>query len=346
MNTRFQRRLLFALIPAALLGAFLLGSRAPLDGDPAAGGAEALAATAEAAAADSGASAVVAGPYTLVTPVHSGAAPPAPIASALEHPAPGTPVREAMAALDARARAGDALAACRLISELSLCKAVRDWSPAAEQAAINRLALLLKDGDDVADSARQLQAIIDINNEAKRNCEGIDDADLRALPEYAFAGARSGHPPSMAYFAAGHVGGEQLVADPALYNAYRQHAWPMFQRALEAGYPPAVATWNWALNANGFAYFAGVIPEPWRKPGVARLLNERLQIEQGVIPQSPPRADIDPADLLEADALFMRHFQNSPWLTRKPYEPPPPRAVHVPKHELKLDYCEPPVQSL
>lgn len=347
MNIRFRRGLLPTLVAAGLFAAFLLRPGAQSDGNPAGGGAIAEVGMGESTAAEPDPSPANAGPYALAAPRNNNStAASAQIASALEHPAPGTPVREALAALDARARAGDALAACRLISELSLCKAVRDWSPAAEQAAINRLALLLKDGDDVADSARQLQAIIDINNEAKRNCEGIDDADLRALPEYAFAGARSGHPPSMAYFAAGHVGGEQLVADPGLYNAYRQHAWPMFQRALEAGYPPAVATWSWALNANGFAYFAGVIQEPWRKPGVARLLNERLQIEQGVIPQSPPRADIDPADLLEADALFMRHFQNSPWLTRKPYEPPPPRAVHVPKHELKLDHCEPPVQSL
>lgn len=343
-NVWRYRRLLPALIAAALLGAFLLGTSNPPVVSSAGDEAPTNAADGKAPEAEPSASAALSGPYTLTAPADSGPAPTAPMASALEHPAPGTPAREALAALDARARAGDALAACRLISELSLCKAVRDWSPAAEQVAINRLALLLKDGDDVADSARQLQAIIDVNNEAKRRCEGIDDADLRALPEYAFAGARSGHPPSLAYFAAGHVGGEQLVADPALYNAYRQHAWPMFQRALEAGYQPAVATWNWALNSNGFAYFAGVIPEPWRKPGVARLLNERLQIEQGVIPQSPPRADVDPADLLEADALFMRHFQNSPWLTRKLYEPPPPRAVHVPKHELKLDHCEPRAQ--
>jgi len=345
MNIWFRRGLLPTLVVAALFAAFLLRPGAPSDGNPDVGDAIADVGMGESTAAEPNPNAAAAGPYALAVPDNNSTAAPAPTASALEHPAPGTPARDVLAALDARARAGDALAACRLISELSLCKAVRDWSPAAEQAAINRLAMLLKDGDDVADSARQLQAIIDVNNEAKRRCEGIADDDLRALPEYAFAGARTGHPPSLAYFAAGHVGGEQLAADPALYNAYRQHAWPMFQSALEAGYPPAVASWNWALNSNGYAYFAGVIPEPWRKPGVARHLHERLQIEQGAIPQTSPRTDTDPADLVEADALFMRHCQNSPWLTRKPYEPPPPRAVHVPKYELKLDHCEPPAQT-
>lgn len=343
MNVWFRRGLLPSLIAAALLGAFLLGSNGPI-GDAAVGDeAPITTAIGNATEAEAHAAPAGSGPYM---PKAAEEVPLAlPTASALEHPGIGAPVIEVLAALDARARAGDALAACRLIAELSLCKGIRTWSPAEEQGAINRLAMLLKDGDDVADSARQLQAIIDVNNETKRRCEGIADADLRALPEYAFAGARSGHPPSLAYFAAGHVGGEQLVADPALYNAYRQHAWPMFQRALEAGSPPAVASWNWALNSNGYAYFAGVIPEPWRKPGVARHLHERLQIEQGAIPQTSPRTDTDPADLVEADALFMRHFQNSPWLTRKPYEPPPPRAVHVPKYELKLDHCEPPAQT-
>lgn len=266
-----------------------------------------------------------------------------PIASALEHPTPGTSVREVLEALDARARGGDALAACRLMSELRLCKRARDWTPAAEQAAVDRLAAYLGDEDDIDDSARQLQAIVDTNNRTKAACEGITDADVGKLPEYAFAGALAGHVPAMSAFAsATEINGERMVADPALYNTYRQHAWPMFQRAIEAGYPYAVGTWSWALNSGGYAYFAGVIPPEWRKPEVARLLNDRLRAEQGQIAAVPAAPDLDPAVIAEAEALYRRHFENSRWLERKPMVPRAPRQIDVPKYELELKYCEPP----
>lgn len=263
-------------------------------------------------------------------------------ASALDHPAPGVAVREVLDALDARARAGDALAACRLVSELILCRQARAWTESAEQSAIDRLAAVLQDGDDIADSAAQLQNHIDINNRRKAACEGITDADLGRTPDYAFAAAMAGHVPSMSYFAAGvEVNGERIVADPALYQAYRQHAWPMFLRALEAGHPHAVHSWSWALNSGGYAYFSGVIPPEWRTPGVAALLNQRLRAEQGLEPAVPAPADTPIADRLEADALYQRYFQNSRWLQRNAFEPPPPRRVEVPKYELDLKHCEP-----
>jgi hypothetical protein len=238
-------------------------------------------------------------------------------------PAPDTQsIQELLEALEAPARRGDVQAACRLATELLRCRYVTRWDERSTRIAIEGLARSDLAGEVLERRTRELAETEAYNLAARERCAGLSPEALRRIPRYAFLAASAGHVPSMVLFAdAAGVSGADIVADPELYAAYRAHAWPMFRRAFEAGHPRAVRAWVSALESHGFHFLAGVMPPEWRTPGVARALLQRLQRGSGPPARSTPSSALMPGtppteqDRAEADALYARHFADSPWLS-------------------------------
>lgn len=263
---------------------------------------------------------------------------------ALAYPPPDIAVTEVIAQLDARARAGDAQAACRIAAELQRCRDIAMWSERWVDYEIERLARLSLDADTLAARSRDLDEATAYNAQAKRHCEGIAQAQIRRIPHYQLAAARAGHLPSMAEFAMGsQADAASLVADPPLYADYRAQAWPLFQRAFEAGEPAAGAFW-WLLLGSGrpISPLAGLVPDDWRSPRVALALHLRLQRELAPDKPLPQPGEItDPpteADIARAEELYARYFADSPHFDRlrselagaKPRDPSLPRRFEAP----------------
>jgi hypothetical protein len=249
------------------------------------------------------------------------------------------PVRDLIDRLDARARSGDVVAACRLASELRRCREIRHWREDDVRMAIDMLAYQDLSAQQTAEASAALAAAQEYNRRVRANCAGLTKEDLRRAPRYAFMAAQAGHVPSMLAFGeALGVGGEELVADPELYALYRESAWPMFRDALEAGHPRAAIAWARVLQSRGYSFLTGVMPAEWQTPGVARALSERVMRELFGDPAGPARPGPQPRvenvsdeDRARADALYAAHFAGSRWMQK------PPRPLRAPALARKFD---------
>jgi len=231
------------------------------------------------------------------------------------------PVAELFEALESRARAGDVAAACRIAAEVNRCRSLPRYLLSAEheRGAIDAIARADVSADERASRAAELADSIEYNRRIAEQCQALSPQQLRAAPRYYLLAAQRGHVPSMARFAnAIGAGGADMVADPELYALYRQHAWPMFRAAFEAGHPFAVMAWRGALDSNGFSFLAGALPPDWQTPGVARALSELVADASG-LPRGHQAAEevISDGDRLRADALYQQYFERSAWMQRQ-----------------------------
>lgn len=274
---------------------------------------------------------------------------------ALQQPAPGTSVLAVVDALDARARAGDDLAACRLAVELLTCVPFNLNRESRLQAVRERLLAGQHPGRDLAQDLASLDRIAERNAQRVHSCEGVDASVIRQAPRYALMGALRGNPTAVALFlSADQVTPGMLVADPDLAAAYRQHGWPMLRAMIESGHPTSVFLWEAALPPRGsaathavtFSPLAEMIPPEWRRPEVVRALQRRVQLAMGLPEPGGPRGSMDPTANAEAEDLFQRHFAHSPWMrlmnTIDEELESPLRGLDLEKHyQRQLDYCDP-----
>lgn len=108
-----------------------------------------------------------------------------------------------------------------------------------------------------------------------------------------------------------------MMADPVLYTQYRQHAFPLWRQAFEAGSVDALQVWLEALNSGGFQFFAGVLPPEYQDVELAEAMMIEAYRAQGLDPATsgmipPIRSTIDPETARRARVLFERHFRDSP----------------------------------
>jgi hypothetical protein len=219
-----------------------------------------------------------------------------------------------------RARAGDAAAGCRLAYELADCRSARQWrSPPAEVLERELLRAESEDVEQLKSAERQL-AWYAWQEQRKNECEALPAAIRDAGPKLMFQAAQQGSRTAMVGYASLRgVGGQQIVADPALYAQYRQHAFPMWRQAFESGSVDALQVWVSALQSNGFQFFAGVLPEEYQDLDLAQALTRELQTELRLEGETLPgfprvEAAVDPQTARRARELFDRHFRNSPSL--------------------------------
>ena len=247
--------------------------------------------------------------------------PPAVTGSRSPAPLPGVlPATELAALLLPRARAGDAVAACRLGLELAECRVAERWRPEEAELLSHRW------GQEGSASLERLKAAearlawLDWQKQRKNDCEALPE-DVRDLgPQLLLQAALQGNRRAMAGFASLRgVGGKELVANPALYATYRQNAFPIWRQAFESGSVDAVLVWMSALNSGGFEFFAGVLPDRYDD----RLLTQAVMLEvyrelriDPITTVVGPRIDatIDESTAREARRMFDRYFRNSPGL--------------------------------
>ena len=237
---------------------------------------------------------------------HSGIDPPAPAAFDEQ------PIDERIAELQAAAANGDSHAACRAAAELSRCRAMKRWSQNRESFYIDRLADSDMDAVELREASEHLSRLIQRMDRHKTECARVDADSMHSILLYDYQSALAGNVTSMARFASAQdAGGTDIVANPMVYQLYRDNAFEMFQRSFEAGHPLAVTAWTYALNSNGFSFLGGALPEEWRTPEVANALQLRLISD----PDSTESASGEVTDAQrQADALFHRYFASSPWL--------------------------------
>ncbi len=343
-STRRRIALAAGILPLVLAAAIVLASR-----DPAAGGTVAAPlaseSTADAAAPDA---VISAADVEAASPGDAAAAAARTTPRAFDYPPPDIAVAEVIAQLDARARAGDAQAACRIAAELQRCRQLQGWSERTTDYQIERLAKQSLDEATLDARSRDLAEANAYNAQAKRHCEGVTLTQLRRAPHYLLAAARAGHVPSMVAFASGgQTDAAALVSDPQLYADYRAHAWPMFQRAFELGEPSAALFWSMLGTQGAYLPLTALVPDDWPSRNVALALSLRLQ--QELAPDEPmPRPDqigirLNDADFAVADALYARHFADSPRMAKwrslaAEQKPRDPDRAH--RFEAQTGRCE------
>ena len=275
--------------------------------------------------------------------------------SALRLPARGTSVLDVVAALDGRARGGDAVAACRLAVEVLTCSPQNLDRQLRSGHARSQIEALPPEDPRRSEWLARLEDIADRNAQRARACEGADGALLRRAPHYALMGALRRNPTSTAIFLSGdQVTAGMLVADPALAAAYRQHGWPMLRGLIESGHPTGAFLWHAALPRTGtggvqplsMSPLSELIPADWRRPELAWALWQRVsQAIEAPVFGLPPRST-DAAAQTDAEALFQRHFARSPWMHLRDVQDEPPdsplRGLDVDAHyQRQLNYCDP-----
>lgn len=237
-------------------------------------------------------------------------------------PLPGAlPLAELVSELEPRARAGDPAAACRLAAELVSCR----YALRRPERGLDSLERQIAQAESA--EPRQLEALErrlvweQQRMQHRRECEALPASLRDSATELLFRAALQGHVPSMVSYArADGIGGQDMIGDPQLYAQYRQHAFPMWQRALKAGSVEAVQTWIGALNSGGFHFLAGALPAEFHNRQLALALMAQIGLALGIDPATAAAGSeseaIPPSVQLEAEALFARYFAGSAELQR------------------------------
>ena len=218
-----------------------------------------------------------------------------------------TPVDQVIAQLDAAARAGQAMAACRIGNELLRCQKLefwgaRDWSGLLARGAAEH--------EHVSALLPELTRQLERGRRLAEGCARLAPDVKRKLPHYHLTAALQGNVESAAQFVSLATQPGDLVRDPQLYAMYRLHAWRLFRLAFDAGHPDALLIWSGA--SSGADALGGVMPDDWRKPEVAAALFRRVYLrrEDWRETQDEP---LSPDHESEVESIYRQHFERSPW---------------------------------
>lgn len=234
-------------------------------------------------------------------------APPAAVAAGDAEPL----LRDEIADLDRRARAGDAAAACRLGAELLRCERARVMQPYTDNIegqarAIAQRGMGQQEVDRQIDAALQRQAD---NEAALAHCEGVDETRWPVPARYFHLAAQAGHRPSMAQFLnAERFRADQLFRDPELIPLFRANAPRYFRQLLEEG--DADLLQRWAMSAAmPHDILHDVLPPPWNDPGFAAAMQQQALLGRGIQPPPVPLRDPPTAEqVAEAERVYSRYF--------------------------------------
>lgn len=228
-------------------------------------------------------------------------------------PADGTPVAEMFDMLDARARAGDAVAACRLGAELERCRYLQITREAIEASRAASLAVHLT--DETAQIEEPFREYEHDYQDLELLCADVPMEKRPASAPYFDIAAGAGHYPSMSEFILAFAHSIDGSADPELSALFRRNGPGHFLRAFEAGDPGALALMILANMDEPTGPLSLVIPERLREPKLVFALSERLQASTllGTVSRLLRFFGNDPLADQRADAeeLFQAHFASS-----------------------------------
>lgn len=234
-----------------------------------------------------------------------------------------TPVAAILDELEARARAGDVRAACRLASELSRCGSVdkrlamqvRQTESLAEQPSVRT--------DQQVDSIARFDLALELDQQA---CAGVTKARTREALRWLLVAARGRHAPSMTAFLAGGWFLEPAsIHHVEVFAAYAREAESMAIALVEMGDPTVLRLLGMAYaedHAYGLPHLYEVVtPDPVTARAMLALSLERAPMPR---PAAAPRvatrswtdptqrslerldARLDATQRAEADALLAR----------------------------------------
>lgn len=225
-------------------------------------------------------------------------------------PPQGTPIALIADALQARADAGDSLAACRLGIELVRCQQL-------EQAKAIQWADGLPPDESLArrgqlDAADRFAEIEIRKIQLGQHCDALDPALVARATHYLRSAARAGEPEAMLRYATGahhgSVGQMGFIRDPD-FEIWRREAPGMLLRAAQAGRLDAVGQLRMGYRSDSAPY-AALIPDDPLQARAWSLLEARLE---GRDP--PERENDDPAAERQAEDLarqwHQRHFKGA-----------------------------------
>lgn len=220
-------------------------------------------------------------------------------------------LRDEIADLDRRARAGDANAACRLGAELLLCERARVMQPYTDNIE-GQARVLAQRGVGEQDIDRQIDAALRRqadNAAALARCEGVDETHWPVPARYFHLAAQAGHRPSMAQFLnAERFRADQLFRDPELIPLFRANAPRYFQQLLEEGDADLLQRWSMSA-AMPHDILHQVLPPPWNDPGFATAMQQQALMGRGI--QPPPvslRYPPTQEQIAEAERVYSRYF--------------------------------------
>jgi hypothetical protein len=225
-------------------------------------------------------------------------------------PPPDAPLASILDALVARADAGDGKAACRLALELMRCREMA-WMETMTSGADYTADLEFEEKGDLDTADRIATANIQ-NLEWLQQCRAVPDALLARAGDYLVQAARAGVPEAMIRYADGsrwHSDGRGLFSDPG-FDAWRQEAPAMMERAFHAGVPEAPFYLMLGHQSN-FGLLAALIPDDPIRAEAMHMLMVRMH---GWTPR-PSHGTLDAASHAEATALA-RQWHEGPFKGR------------------------------
>jgi hypothetical protein len=223
-------------------------------------------------------------------------------------------LRDEIAELDRRARAGDASAACRIAGELHACERARMLQPysnniEAQARYLAQRSARPEDVDRQIDDALRRQAE---NAAALARCEGIDERRWPPPARYFGLAAQAGHRPSMLQFlGADRYRADQLFRDPELIPLLRANGPRYFRALIDAGDPELLQRWAMSPGLPHDVLFE-ILPPPWNEPGLAAAMQRQAMLARGVTPPEVPVVHAPTPEQIElAKTLFARHFAST-----------------------------------
>ena len=238
-------------------------------------------------------------------------------------PATDRKLSDRLPSLQARADAGDSLAACRLGVELLRCAALGSYHPAHDDSMARDESELDAKGDQLA--ANKIAAARLLHAQLRVACAGVPTTLVDRASHYVRQAALAGEPEAMVRYA----GGETLMAGKLSmafvktpeFDTWRREARPVLIRALNAGYPEAALLLAKAHGGND-AHLAMLLPrdavEARASLALAHLLfGDDPALERGLFGNNPVQTLVDPRHFLGADQLAAAHRQAEDWHKRQ-----------------------------
>jgi hypothetical protein len=224
--------------------------------------------------------------------------------------APG--VLDLIDALDARARNGDAVAACTLGTALRTCVGRLSNLRESDEQLANRIAGLHSETHRAIEIDRAIEREAD-DRRWQRHCAGVDEAHRPLAMHYLLLSAQRGNPAAMAGFLCFQLSAADLVRFPELARLYHDHAPALLDAGIRAGEPMAIVLLHMNLNLGyrSTAPLSGVIPAHWQEPDLVQALHDRLL--SVLEPDALSETDGVTAHP-RADAIWNAHYVDSPQL--------------------------------
>ncbi len=182
----------------------------------------------------------------------------------------------------------------------------------SEQQIARMLAVMGQHEGTTAEQIARARSDYEARNLRKRQCEAVPPSLRGEAPWLYLQAARQGNVQSMVAFAqAAGIGGAEMVANPDLYMAYREQAFPLWRQALQTGSVAAVDAWVNALQSNGFQFLAGALPEEYQDLELAIALKDEINVAIGSGSGNPTIENTPEITRLRARAMFEQHFAAS-----------------------------------